>query len=37
MNSEELHELWEPNYLGSQNKEGEMGRKSVTDWTEGNA
>ena len=37
MNSEELHELWEPNTLCSQTKEGEMGRKSVTHWTEGNA
>jgi hypothetical protein len=37
MNSEELHELREPNALGSQTKEGEMGRKSVTHWTEGKA
>jgi hypothetical protein len=37
MNTEELQELWVPNTLASQNKEGEMGRKIVTDWTEVNA
>jgi hypothetical protein len=37
MKSEELNELWEPNTLGSQNKESEMSRKSVTLLTEGNA
>jgi hypothetical protein len=37
MNSEELYELWEPNNLGSQNKEDEMGRIGVTHWREGNA
>jgi hypothetical protein len=29
LNSEELHELWAPNTLGSQTKEVEMGTKRV--------
>jgi hypothetical protein len=37
INIEELHELWEPNSLGSQNKEGEIGINIVTDCTERNA
>ena len=36
-NSEDPHEVWEPNALGSQTKEGEMSRKRVTLWKESNA
>jgi len=37
MNSEELHELWEPNTLGSQTKESVMCGKGVTHCAECNA